>query len=47
MLEIDKQYVHNEQGEAIAVQIPLDQFEQIEQLLSDTPHQNDFSLENA
>ncbi|MCU0550842.1 MAG: hypothetical protein MUC48_15955 [Leptolyngbya sp. Prado105] len=37
MLDIDKQYVYNEQGEAIAVQIPLDQFQQIEQLLSDVP----------
>lgn len=34
MLDIDKQYVFNEQGEAIAVQIPLDQFQRIEQLLS-------------
>jgi hypothetical protein len=34
MLDIDKQYVFNEQGEAIAVQIPLDQFQQIERLLN-------------
>lgn len=34
MLDIDKQYVYNEQGEAIAVQIPLDQFQQIERLLT-------------
>jgi alpha-acetolactate decarboxylase len=34
MLDIDKQYVFNEQGEANAVQIPLDQFQQIERLLS-------------
>lgn len=34
MLDIDKQYIFNEQGEAIAVQIPIDQFQQIEQLLS-------------
>jgi hypothetical protein len=42
MLDIDKQYVFNEQGEADsspcaegnAVQIPIDQFQQIEQLLS-------------
>ena len=34
MLDIDKQYVFDEQGKAIAVQIPLDQFQQIEQLLS-------------
>jgi alpha-acetolactate decarboxylase len=34
MLDIDKQYVFNEQGEAIAVQIPLEQFQQIERLLS-------------
>lgn len=42
MLELDKQYIYNEQGEAgsfrcaegNAVQIPLDQFKQIEQLLS-------------
>ncbi len=27
MLDIDKQYVFNEQGEAIAVQIPLDPFQ--------------------
>ncbi|WNZ46395.1 hypothetical protein Q2T42_00905 [Leptolyngbya boryana CZ1] len=37
MLDVDKQYVYNEQGEAIAVQIPLEQFRQIEQLLSNVP----------
>ncbi|BAU09949.1 hypothetical protein LEP3755_04260 [Leptolyngbya sp. NIES-3755] len=37
MLDIDKQYVFNEQGEAIAVQIPLDQFQRIEHLLSNVP----------
>jgi hypothetical protein len=35
MLDIDKQYVFNEQGEAIAVQIPLAQFQQIERLLNE------------
>ncbi len=34
MLDIDKQYIFNEQGEAIAVQIPLNQFQQIESLLN-------------
>ncbi|MBD1844797.1 hypothetical protein H6F89_15625 [Cyanobacteria bacterium FACHB-63] len=33
MLDINKKYIFNEQGETIAVQIPIDQFEQIEQLL--------------
>ncbi|GAP95295.1 hypothetical protein [Leptolyngbya sp. NIES-2104] len=47
MLDIDKQYVFNEQGEAIAVQIPLDQFEQIEQLLSNTSQQNNLSSEET
>lgn len=33
MLDIDKQYVFNEHGEAIAVQIPVEQFQEIERLL--------------
>lgn len=43
MLDIDKQYVFNEQGEAIAVQIPLEQFQEIEQLLRDAAWKHDVS----
>ena len=33
MLEIHKRYVTNEEMEAIAVQIPIDEFEKIEEVL--------------
>ncbi len=32
MLEINKDYVTNEEMEAIAVQIPIDEFEKIEEV---------------
>lgn len=47
MLDIDKQYIFNEQGEAIAVQIPLDQFQQIEHLLREASQQNDLLKEET
>lgn len=47
MLDIDKQYIFNEQGEAIAVQIPLDQFQQIERLLNEASQQNDLLKEET
>lgn len=34
MLEIHKQYVFDENGTAIAVQIPIEQFEQVESILN-------------
>jgi hypothetical protein len=46
MLDIDKQYVYNEQGEAIAVQIPLDQFQQIEHLLNTSEPQSQEELDS-
>lgn len=33
MLELHKQYVFDENGTAIAVQIPIEQFEQVESIL--------------
>lgn len=33
MLDIDKHYIFNEQGKAIAVQISIEQFQEIERLL--------------
>lgn len=46
MLDIDKQYVYNEQGEAIAVQISLEQFQQIEQLLNPSEPQTQEELDS-
>ncbi|MBD1843700.1 hypothetical protein H6F89_09865 [Cyanobacteria bacterium FACHB-63] len=34
MIEIHKQYVFDENGTAIAVQIPIEQFEQVESILN-------------
>ncbi len=40
MLEIHKQYVVDENGTAIAVQIPIEQFEQIESVLENFGYLN-------
>lgn len=41
MLEIHKQYVVDENGNAIAVQIPIEQFEQIEAILNQSEEDTD------
>lgn len=40
MLEIHKQYIFDESGRAIAVQIPIDEFEQIESILENARRLN-------